>query len=437
MARFKIHDVSQGTLRLRYDRQDVATEYALLINNQEIDSSTVNYDTVLNINCVQRPGFDSYSYTFDGWYKGNTLLTSNHSYNYTISMPMETVTAKFIRSRYLVQGMFANPDHGSNAESALVTSAGTANLSFTCYKPYELKTYIVDGSCNTSYTQQLLTNGHIAYNFTISNVRSNVVITLNTKLREEYTPFYIVPDADAVITVSEENPDNLNFVCMLANDETVEMTFNHDTSVLVDAGTPLYIWSETVRDQIFPRMSQTLLQQGLFIVNQKNNPNLPCTFTVGGNIMSLLIPRQIGSSLTMYSTSVLGSNNTAAFAHLLAYRSVTDAKDLILPTNTASSCYYRAFFNTPLVAAPQLRAIDVADAAYAEMFADCSQLRGLYTVQSNWIVGSSASASKPSLCNKDWVKNVPGGGTFYKTAVLDASYGDSWIPANWTIKEIL
>jgi hypothetical protein len=275
------------------------------------------------------------------------------------------------------------------------------------------------------------------YNFTISNVRSNVIITLKTKLREEYTPFYIIPDADAVITVNEENPDNLNFVCMLANDETTETILNHNTSVLVDAGTPLYIWTETVRDQILPRMTQTLLQQGLFIVNQKNNSSLPCTFTVGGNIMSLLIPRRIGSSLTMYSTSVLGSNNTAAFAHLLAYRGVTDAKDLILPANTANSCYYRAFFSTPIVTAPQLRAVDAAAAAYAEMFADCSQLRSLYTIQSSWIAGPPTLINKPPLCNTDWVKNVPAGGTFYKTAVLDVSYGDNWIPANWTIKEVL
>ena len=435
MAKFKIHDVSQGTLKLRYDKQDVATEYALLINNQEIDSSTVNYNTVLNINCVRRPGFDSYSYTFDGWYKGSILLTSNRLYNYTISMPMETVTAKFIRSRYLVQGMFANPDHGSDPESTLVTSAGTANLSFTCNTQYEMETYIVDGSCNASYTQQLLANGRIAYNFVIADARSNVIITLKTKLRKEYTPFYIIPDTDAVIAVNKENSDNLNFICMLASDETTETILNYNNSVSVDAGTPLYIWTETVREQVLPKTTQPLLQQGLFIVTQKNNSSLPCTFKVGGNIMSLLIPRQIGSRPTMYSTSVLGSNNTAAFAHLFAYCNVTDARDLILPNNTAKNCYYRTFFNTPLIIAPRLKAVDVVAAAYTEMFADCSQLSSLHTEQSNW--STTLSTQKVSLYNTNWVKNVPAGGTFYKTAVLDVSYGDSWIPVNWTIQEVL
>lgn len=137
----------------------------------------------------------------------------------------------------------------------------------------------------------------------------------------------------------------------------------------------------------------------------------------------------------MYSTSVLGSNNTAAFAHLFAYCSVTDARDLILPNNTAKNCYYRTFFNTPLIIAPQLKAVDVAAAAYTEMFADCSQLSSLHTEQSNW--STTLSTQKVSLYNANWVKNVPAGGTFYKTAVLDVSYGDSWIPVNWTIQEVL
>lgn len=99
-ARFKIRDASQGAITLKYGRHSPFFEYALLINGIEMDSITVDYDTVLNIDCVPRTGVENPTYEFIGWYKGNIRITTNHAYRYTVNMPHEVLIAQFKQMEY-------------------------------------------------------------------------------------------------------------------------------------------------------------------------------------------------------------------------------------------------------------------------------------------------------------------------------------------------
>jgi hypothetical protein len=441
VAKFKIKDVSQGILNLRYDKSAAAQEYMLTINGAEINSSTGNYNSILNIDCVQRAGLEQYTYEFIGWYKGNTRITTNHAYAYTISMPMETVTAKFRTANFTVETIVDNENHGSSVPVEVVSDGGSATISYTCYKPYEMDTYTVTGDCSKSYTYQQLSNGNYAYTFTITDIHSNVVISISTHMRKEYTPFFIIPSEDAEITISEENPSTMNFICMIGDDEE-EHILNHGISISVRANVPLYVWSESVRNCVLPRNSETFERHGLFYVTDENNQ--PCNFVVGGNIMSLLIPKQIGSTLTVYGSSILGSSNSSAFASLFANCPVINAIDLNLPTNTTPNCYYRMFYNTPLAYAPMLKASTVEGGAYIEMFYDCSCLKMIYTLQTAWSPEPNFITQSREACTRDWVKGVPGGSDhlFHKVSALDVSYGNSRIPwdshtGGWSIKILI
>ncbi len=432
IAKFKIKDVSQGTLKLRYDKIAAAQEYKLTINGVETDSSTANYNSVLTIGCTLRPNIEQPSYEFIGWYRGNTKLTPN-PYPYTISMPSETVSAKFRSASFTVDTVIDNESHGSEVPVETVTDGGTATITYTCYKPYEMDSYSVAGDCTDSYTCQQLTNGNYVYTFTISEVHSNVTVSILTHIRKDYLPFCIIPQEDAYVTISEENPITKNYVCVLGDDEDErEYRLNSDTSIYVKAGISLFVWTEVVRDCIFPRGTGEIDRHGLFYVTKANNDQ-PCNFKVKGNIMSLLIPKQIGSTLTMYGTSVFGTANGSAFESLFANCQVTDAVDLYLPSNTARLCYYRMFQNTPLTISPRLMADTLAEGAYTEMFYECTSLAEIYTKHTSWDYISDpvtgAGVSRVSY-TRDWVKGVPGGSNrkFYKVAALDVSYGYSRIP---------
>ena len=160
--------------------------------------------------------------------------------------------------------------------------------------------------------------------------------------------------------------------------------------------------------------------------------------------MSLLIPKQIGSTLTVYGSSILGSSNSSAFASLFANCPVINAIDLNLPTNTTLNCYYRMFYNTPLAYAPMLKASAVEGGAYNEMFYNCSCLRAIYTLQTSWFPEPSFMTQSKEACTRDWVKGVPGGSDhlFHKVSALDVSYGNSRIPwdshtGGWSIKILI
>ena len=86
-------------------------------------------------------------------------------------------------------------------------------------------------------------------------------------------------------------------------------------------------------------------------------------FAVGGNIMSLLR----GDN---FYNAVFNSNNTGAFNYLFSVYA-TDAKHLILPSNTVDYCYANMFYYGYLTDAPALPATTLAPYCYYEMFNGC------------------------------------------------------------------
>lgn len=93
---------------------------------------------------------------------------------------------------------------------------------------------------------------------------------------------------------------------------------------------------------------------------------------IGGNILSLLY----GANFNQYSTLP----NTAFLFPELFQRDtyLVDTKDVALPSNAASTCYYSMFNGcTSLVSTPNLPATDLstADSCYQYMFGGCTSLK--------------------------------------------------------------
>lgn len=98
-----------------------------------------------------------------------------------------------------------------------------------------------------------------------------------------------------------------------------------------------------------------------------------------------------------------------------------------LPARTlAISCYDQMFVNcTALTKAPTLPAETLVASCYNNMFNNCTRLKEIA------MMATDVSASN-SMSN--WVKNVPGGGTFYRNPkMLGLKNGVSSVPTNWNL----
>lgn len=99
------------------------------------------------------------------------------------------------------------------------------------------------------------------------------------------------------------------------------------------------------------------------------------TANVGGNIMSLLY----GDG---FAGKGFASSNKYAFEYLFGERNstLTDTKELVLPTNTSMRCYYNMFNGcTALVSPPALPATTLVRDCYRGMFIGCTGLVTLPT----------------------------------------------------------
>lgn len=126
----------------------------------------------------------------------------------------------------------------------------------------------------------------------------------------------------------------------------------------------------------------------------------------------------------------------------------------IKATTLADQCYFGMFNGcTSLTTAPELPARILADYCYADMFHGCTALtaapelparilsqncywtmfKGCTNLREIKCLATDVSATD---CLKEWVKDVPAGGTFTKKAGVTYPTGNSGIPSGWTVVEV-
>ena len=84
---------------------------------------------------------------------------------------------------------------------------------------------------------------------------------------------------------------------------------------------------------------------------------------------------------------------------------------------------------TSLTAAPTLLATTLAKNCYFEMFRSCSNLSSIQVAFTDWTDTEDAT--------KYWVYEVAANGVFTKPVTLSTEFGESRIPTNWRIKDIV
>lgn len=152
-------------------------------------------------------------------------------------------------------------------------------------------------------------------------------------------------------------------------------------------------------------------------------------FKVYGNIESM----EYGDDFIYHSSIVFD------FAFISMFEGCTglvDASNLVLPaTRLTVGCYNRMFYGcTNLEKAPELRAREVPDCAYAEMFYDCESLTYLKCYALT--IGDGTDFGGPySAGTYNWVHGVGPCGEFVEDyndrTPCPWTIGDSGIPAGW------
>ena len=163
--------------------------------------------------------------------------------------------------------------------------------------------------------------------------------------------------------------------------------------------------------------------------NPKGNIGVDCTrgFADWSGDTTIKVSGKLTSLIdVMGMTDVIPS--TADFSKLFYSAPITDASELVLPTNVAPHCYKQMFSGcTSMVSAPELPATILADFCYAYMFQNCNSL--------NYIKCSAVDISADA-CTLDWVDRVSDNGIFSKPmAATDYVIGTSGIPYNWEIDD--
>ena len=139
---------------------------------------------------------------------------------------------------------------------------------------------------------------------------------------------------------------------------------------------------------------------------------------IGGKIMSLLK----GDN---YEGATFDSSNAYAFCRSFSDDTyLTDASNLILPTNVADYCYAYMFLNcTSLVTGPVLPATTLSQWCYCYMFNTCSSLTSVTTY---------AQDISATNCVGTWLGNVAATGTFHNLGTATYPSGASGVPSGWT-----
>lgn len=434
-ARFKVKDVSYCTLNVRYNPQEASNDFGIEINGSATLTSNDRFGSIVQLKCVQTNTEDPL-YVFNGWYQNNHLLSTALRYNYTLQLPNAVVTAKFTHIKYTVNTEIDSSAYGTATSGIQANFGGDASITVTCGQIYDIDrdNISVTGTCDGIELVQVIGDSH-QYIFKVTNVRSNITVHFNFVLRYDYEPFYIVSEQEGGIRVSmnelgaERVP--VYFYAMIDGENTVH-EFNQNSIIDVPENTKLYIWAQQVKDAT--GVSRAGTTTGLFIVKSQASGS-DCDYQIGGNLISLLIPRILSNSYVRYAARPLTDANKYAFAYMCFAARITDADALILPRNTVRGCYEGMFANSTLQRTPKLGAESVAEDAYKAMFKDCSALNRIITCHEEWTtysVGEGDERVVPGTVR--WVDGVAANGTFCKRAVLETVYGSSFIPNGWSIE---
>ena len=141
------------------------------------------------------------------------------------------------------------------------------------------------------------------------------------------------------------------------------------------------------------------------------------TFTISGDF------NVSGNILALINNDICAN----AFKHLFQNcTDLIDASGLILPEDTAESCYEGMFKGcTGLEAAPNLKATTLTANCYKEMFYGCSSL-DIINIYSETPIGEDYTLN--------WVNGVAASGTFNKIPYIIYSVtGNNGIPSGWDV----
>lgn len=109
------YSFTMGNVDLSYVARFTYESYNLVVESESDSKGTVSessgsydYLTPISIEATANPG-----YTFDGWYNGANLVSTNNPYNFNMPHENVTYTAKFSTNSYVLSLVNANQDKGS------------------------------------------------------------------------------------------------------------------------------------------------------------------------------------------------------------------------------------------------------------------------------------------------------------------------------------
>ena len=437
-ARFKVKDASYCNVLVQYSPHLAQNDYDITINEVPTTSSTGLYGSIFAIKCIPNEN-EAPRYTFNGWYQGNTLLGSDMSLNYTLILPNSTITARFNLVKYNVRCVIESEYGSVTPIESEVTINGNAVFMVTCKTIYQMSTAApsATGSYGSITVGRIPDADPYKYIVTVNDVRSDITVTLDMfTIRGEYCPFYIRAVSGNCKVGLEHRViagEPLAFKCMIGNGPTI-YDLTDSTYIQVPWGELLYIWTENIKNILFDGINTSKL----FKVEVPNeNLHSEVRYVAGGNIMSLLIPRTMGNTYVNYNDRPLTDANKDCFGYLFNESELEAADKIILPKNVKPGCYRNMLSNTHITESPVLRSHNIDADCYYELFANCSELKKVTTLQEQWYENSILHGSRPTYATNRWLLNVPISGEFRKLPVLDALTDISnAIPPQWDIEII-
>lgn len=446
-AMFKVKKAKTCKVNFVFSPSDAKGEYQIYVNGEPPYKDVwVNQGEIINLSC--RTKIENPSLMFVGWYAGSKRISTSLICSYTVQLPVETITAKFAYPKYTVS-CIVDEKYGTS-QPVTVNRGGTAVVKLHCNTLYEYNDMEVTGKFSQIDTE--ISGDPYVYTFTVHKVESDVILRPAFVIRNDYEPFYFQVEHDGGMKVGVNDILDLNdsyFLCQIeGTDEILPLDPKH--AVEVEDNKKLYIWTKDQRQRIrqLPNDDDALAKTTLFYVHRirykQGSSDEFSPFNIGGNIMSLLVPRKIGNTYVKYRNLTLSEANNACFYSLFAFMKVQDAGKLILPANTAYRCYYYMFNLSEITVGPTLRAKKVCERAYESMFVGCKYIKEVTTYQESWLPTDNVHENSDST-NPDklvpvtvgWLENAntDKSSRFHKTSVLTVTRDTSHIPEEWTIVE--
>lgn len=237
----------------------------------------------------------------------------------------------------------------------------------------------------------------------------------------------LVKDPDIIYNIIYEEPqvDYFYVEDISGSDNTLSIKkgFSDSPTIEVFKSTDCINWTSMGNTDTKPITATVPANSKLYLKATTNNwggsrwSRLGCNaaFNIGGCAMSLLA----GDN---FENAQIGTNGLRGLFGANTY--LTNAQDLILPNNVASSCFRGMFDNcTGLITAPTLTVSILANSCYYQMFNGCSSLTSIVTY---------AQDISATNCLYNWLSGVAATGDFYNLGGATYTSDASGIPSGWT-----